>query len=75
MSRAYAIRFDFPDTDEPLYAGDYGGALGFAPTLVTARLWDDAEVAQRFLKNGYGTIAVHGRVVAVKDGHAVAAAD
>jgi hypothetical protein len=55
----YAIRFDFPEAPgEPVFAGwveESGGrSLGYAPTLKTAALWDEEEIAQRHLQNGYG---------------------
>jgi len=70
--RTFTIRFDMPDTDTPCYAGDYKGALGFAPTLATARFWTDADVAQSFLVNGYGKVGAWGRVIEVKAGQVVA---
>jgi hypothetical protein len=52
---SYAIRFDYPETpNRPIYAGMHKGALGWAPTLATALLYDDAETATRVLANGYG---------------------
>lgn len=68
----YAIRFDFPDLGPPYYAGMHKGGLGWAPTLKTALLYDDIDVATRMLTNGYGNLAVHGRVIVVRDGQAVA---
>jgi hypothetical protein len=56
----YAICFDFPEAPgEPVFAGwveEKSGArsLGWAPTLKTAAFWDEKEVAQRHLDNGYG---------------------
>jgi hypothetical protein len=63
---SYAIRFDVPDADEPIYAGMHKGALGWAPTLATAKLYDDPDHAARELANGYGAMKAYGRVVTVK---------
>ena len=42
------------------------GAAGFAPTLASAVLFDDAGHARRFLDNSYGkAISVWGRVIGV----------
>jgi hypothetical protein len=60
----YAIQFDFPEGVR--YAGLYQGALGWAPTLKSAEMYDDPEVALRVLKNGYGSIAEWGKVIPVK---------
>lgn len=60
----YAIRFDFPEGT--VYAGLHDGALGFAPTLRTALLFDDADKARDNLVNGYGMATrLWGRVVIV----------
>ena len=60
----YAVRFDYPDVT--FYAGLAKGAFGWAPTLKTALLYDDAESAQRVLKNAYGPSANEwGKVVSV----------
>ncbi len=67
----YAIRFDYPETIEPVYAGWHKGALGWAPTLASAAFFDTADEAARTLKNGYGGTAIYGRVVAVKAGQPV----
>lgn len=61
---SYAIRFDFPEGDTP-YAGLHKGALGFAPTLATALLFDDADRA-RALIGGYGTLGEWAKVVPVR---------
>lgn len=61
----FAVRFDFPEADGPVYAGAYKGAAGFAPTLLTADLFDTAEIAERFLRNGYGPAREFGRVIDV----------
>jgi hypothetical protein len=63
----FAIRFDFPEEDAPLFAGMYKDALGWAPTLRTALTYEDPEAAQRVLTNGYGETAVWGRVVQIED--------
>ena len=63
----YAIRF--VDPDDPggaFYAGDYNGAMGFAPTLKTALIYDDEETARRALENGYGTLRRYGNVIAIE---------
>ena len=66
--KSYAIRFDFPDGGAPFYAGAYKGGLGWAPTLATAFIYDDADTAARVLTNGYGKEARKwGRVIQVKD--------
>lgn len=61
----FAVRFDFPEREGPCYAGDYRGAAGFAPTLLTALLFDTAEIAGRFLRNAYGPAREFARVVDV----------
>jgi hypothetical protein len=69
---SYAIRFDYPEADKPVFAGMHKGALGWAPTLATANIYDDAEVAARVLENGYGDgTRPWGRVVQVKAGYPV----
>jgi hypothetical protein len=66
---SYAIRFDYPEADSPAFAGKYKGALGWAPTLATALIYEDAETALRTLENGYGEgTRPWGRVVQVKAG-------
>ena len=60
----YAIRFDYPEGS--VYAGMHKGALGWAPTLATALLFDDAEKARRLLTAGYGRSAEWAKVVPVK---------
>ena len=59
----YAIRFDFPKG--PVYAGMDKGAAGWAPTLATALLFDDADKAQTFLTHAYSASAKWGKVVTV----------
>jgi hypothetical protein len=49
----YAICFDYPEADDPYFAGEFKGGLGWAPTLATALLFDDEETAERTLENGY----------------------
>lgn len=49
----FAIRFDFPEGGV-VYAGMHKGAAGFAPSLLTAELYDTAEIAERTLANAYG---------------------
>jgi hypothetical protein len=61
----YAIRFDYPESDEPLFAGLHKGALGWAPTLKTAMMFDSVEGAERILA-GYSATARFGRVIQVK---------
>jgi hypothetical protein len=63
----YAIRFDFPEADEPVYAGPYKGAAGFAPSLLTADLFARREQAEALLANGYGLAREFGRVVDLLD--------
>lgn len=61
---SYAIRFDFPELEQPLFAGKAEGAAGFAPSLRTADLYDDRDVAERVLQNAYGDeVRKLGRVV------------
>jgi len=60
----FAIRFDFPGAD-PVFAGMYKGAAGFAPTLATAKTWGKREDAVRFLTASYGSSAGYGTVVPV----------
>lgn len=50
----FAICFDFPENDDPVFAGFAGDALGFAPTLRTAVKFDRETDAERTLQNGYG---------------------
>lgn len=56
MSERYVIEFRFPEGTA--YAGEYqDGAnvgLGIAPTLATAKVWDDPLVAGRMAANHYG---------------------
>jgi hypothetical protein len=62
----YAIVFDFAEGIGPVFAGLSDGALGFAPTLATALLYDNEEAAERVLKNGYGKeTSAYGAVVEV----------
>ena len=64
----YAIRFDFPELDGPLYAGDSKGAAGFAPSLDSAFIYENREVADRTLTHAYPlSISTNGRVIAVRD--------
>ncbi len=72
MSKPFAIRFDFPEAAEPLYAGTYKDALGFAPTLATALMFSTVDAAAQMLDNGYGHASVYGRVVPVEAGYPVA---
>ncbi len=48
----YCIVFEFPEGT--VFAGVASGALGFAPTLDTAELYESREAAVRTLRNGYG---------------------
>lgn len=64
----YTIRFTFPDTDTPMFAGDHKGALGWAPTIDTALIWDSPDTAAQFLRDGYGVSKRWGEVVAIVDG-------
>ncbi len=59
----FTIRFDWPDGAEPSYAGIHKGAMGWAPTLATAKFWDDEESAQRWLDNGFGAAKTYGVVI------------
>ena len=58
----WAIQFDYPEAVSPLYAGEYKGALGWAPTLATAYRFETQEAAERVLAN-YGSSAEYGRVI------------
>lgn len=60
----YAIRFDYPEGT--VYAGMFKGALGWAPTLATALIFDDAEKARSLMAAGYGGSADWAKVVPVK---------
>jgi hypothetical protein len=69
---SYAVRFDFPESDQPLFAGLHKGAFGWAPTLATALIYDDADKAAAALENAYGENSKRfGRVVQVKAGYPV----
>lgn len=60
----YAIQFDYPEGT--VWAGMHKGALGWAPQLATALLFDDADKAQSTLEHGYGDASrAWGRVVPV----------
>lgn len=70
--RTFAIRFDFPGDDDPIFAGLHKGALGFAPSLQTAMLYGSSDEAYRYLHNGYGEETQKwGRVIEVKGGNPV----
>lgn len=62
-ARTFAVRFDFPEAT--VYAGLYQGACGFAPSVATAMMFTDANVALATLTNGYGPARAWGRVVPV----------
>lgn len=63
----YAIVFDFPEAT--LYAGRFKDAMGWAPTLKTAELFDTAEAANNMRLNGCGTLGAEwGKVVTVARG-------
>jgi len=51
---SYAICFDYPEADEPVFAGLAGDTFGFAPTLKTAIRFDTEEAAAQALENCYG---------------------
>lgn len=70
MATTFAIRFEFPEGDA-VFAGDFKGAAGFAPSLRTAHLFTEEDQAQTFLTNAYGEAKKYGRVIAVKDGGVV----
>lgn len=63
----YVIQFEFPGHPEPLFAGDNKGAMGFAPELAGAMFFDDPNVAERYLENGYGASRLHGVVVPIDE--------
>lgn len=50
----WAICFDFPELDDPVFAGFVGDTLGIAPTLRTAATFTTEEAALRTLENSYG---------------------
>lgn len=60
----YAIRFDYPEG--PVYAGLYKGGLGWAPTIASALMFDDADKARAMAENGYGASAAWAKVVPVR---------
>ena len=62
---SFVIRFDFPESAQPIYAGWTGdGTLGYAPTLKTAGEWEDEATAKRVLEASYGPeTASYGRVL------------
>lgn len=60
----YAIEFNFPEGTA--YAGMYKDALGWAPTIASALLYDDEESALRVMENGYGNMRRYARIVAVR---------
>jgi len=63
---SYAICFDYPEADEPVFAGMHKGGLGWAPTLKTALIFENEEDAARTLENGYGEhTRAYGAVVEV----------
>lgn len=59
----YAIQFDYPEGT--CWAGLHKGAAGWAPTLATALLFDDAEKARAMMLAGYGASADWAKVVPV----------
>lgn len=62
----FVVRFDVPDS-APCYAGfAKDGALGFAPTTETAIHCETEEIAERWLRNGYGHLAEYGTVEELK---------
>ena len=71
----YTIRFSFPEATEPMFAGDHQGALGWAPTIDTALVWDSPDTAAQFLVNGYGASKRWGEIVRVADGQVVEVVD
>ena len=50
---SYTIAFDFPDVDDPVFAGIAKGALGFAPSLATAVKFTTENAALKTLESGY----------------------
>lgn len=62
---SFAIAFDFPEADDPVFAGLTGdGGMGFAPTLATALRFTRELDAERTLENGYsGETRSYGVVV------------
>lgn len=50
----WAICFDFPELDDPVFAGFVGDTLGIAPTLRTAATFTTEEAARRTLESCFG---------------------
>lgn len=63
MPKTYAIQFDYPEGT--VWAGMHKGALGWAPQIATALLFDDADRARATMENGYGPSRDWARVVEV----------
>lgn len=65
----YAICFDFPEEDDPVFAGFTGsGAMGFTPTLRTARRFSSEAITGQVLRNSYGpAVAKFGVVVEIAE--------
>ena len=61
---SYAIRFDFPERKDSLWAGWHKDAYGYAPTLASASIFKAKEEAEGVLTTAYGTeTASYGTVV------------
>jgi hypothetical protein len=52
---SYVIEFRYPEG--VMYAGLHKGALGWAPTLKTALVFNTQDEAQQMVNNGYGKAA------------------
>jgi hypothetical protein len=64
MTGGYLICFDFPELDEPVFAGWAGDAPGISPTMAGAMRFELEADAERFLANSYGpNIGEYGTVV------------
>jgi hypothetical protein len=65
----FAICFDFPDEDDPVFAGfTESGAMGFASSLKASRRFSSEAIAGQVLRNSYGpAVAKFGVVVEVEE--------
>lgn len=65
----YALVFDFPEEDDPVFAGfTESGAMGFATTLKSARRFSSEAIAGQVLRNAYGpAVAKFGAIVEIEE--------
>lgn len=63
----YAICFDFPEEDDPVFGWQKRGEpMGFTTNLANARTFASEKIAERVLLNSYGpAVRRHGVVVEV----------